>query len=45
MFRIVLFVAGCITGYVASGYLDGLLSDEEDDSQPPPTQKGTEAAL
>lgn len=29
MFRFALFVAGCIAGYVASGYLDGLLNEEE----------------
>lgn len=30
MFRIALFVVGCIVGYVASGYLDGLLKAEEE---------------
>ena len=32
MFRIALFVVGCIAGYVASGYLDGLLESEEESS-------------
>jgi len=43
MFRIALFVAGCIAGYVASGYLDGLL-EEEDESQASSSQKNAEAA-
>lgn len=43
MFRIALFVAGCIAGYVASGYFDGLLSDEEE-SPSASSQKNTEAA-
>lgn len=34
MLRIALFVAGCITGYIASGYLEGLL-DAKDDNQSP----------
>lgn len=42
MFRIALFVAGCIAGYVASGYLDGLL-DEEEGSQSSASQKDAEA--
>ena len=37
MFRIALFVAGCVAGYIASGYLDGLLNTEEESQ--PSTQK------
>lgn len=42
MFRIALFVAGCVAGYVASGYFDGLLGDAKE-SSPSPSQKDTEA--
>lgn len=41
MFRIALFVAGCIMGYVASGYLDGLLEDTKE-PQESPTPKRAE---
>ena len=38
MFRIALFVAGCVAGYIASGYLDGLFNEEEE-SQPSSTKE------
>lgn len=44
MFRIAVFVAGCIVGYVASGYIDGLLSDDEEEGQVAPSQNGAEAS-
>ena len=42
MFRIALFVAGCVVGYIASGYLDGLLQDTEERPESP-TPKSAEA--
>ncbi len=30
MFRLALFIAGCVAGYVASGYVDGLLEETEE---------------
>ena len=43
MFRIALFVAGCIAGYVASGYLDGLLGSEEECPVSPQKGAGAES--
>ena len=42
MFRLALFIAGCVAGYVASGYVDGLLEDTEE-THSSASQKNTEA--
>lgn len=34
MYRFVYFVAGCIVGYIASGYVEGFLEAEEREEIP-----------
>lgn len=43
MYRIALFLAGCVVGYVASGYVEGLL-EEDDEQQPSRSRRETEAS-